>query len=198
MFTTAELTEEFSLEKISGGNAVFNVEKLEWFNHQYIQQMPVDELARRLRFSLDQAGLWDAAYLAGRKEWFAAVIELLRPRAKRLGDFAVQGRIFFADEVEYDPQAVRKHLVGMREHLGALDNALAALTSFDPSSIEAALRALADVRGVKAASLIHAARVAVTGKTASPGLFEVLALLGRMRVHRRLLDAAQLASTHAG
>jgi glutamyl-tRNA synthetase len=74
----------------------------------------------------------------------------------------------------------------MAAHIAALDRAFAALAAFDAASIEAALRALAEARGVKAAAVIHAVRVAVTGKTASPGLFEVLALLGRERVHERL------------
>ena len=74
----------------------------------------------------------------------------------------------------------------------AIDASLAALETFDPASTEAALRALADARGVKAGVLIHAVRVAVTGKTASPGLFEVLALLGRDRVHARLAAARAL------
>jgi glutamyl-tRNA synthetase len=89
-----------------------------------------------------------------------------------------------------------KHLraAGMREHLLALDAAFAELTTFDPASTEAALRMVADSRGVKAASLIHAMRVTVTGKTVSPGLFETLALVGRERVRARIAAALQLVS----
>ena len=82
----------------------------------------------------------------------------------------------------------------MAEHLAALDAAFSALPSFDVTSIEAALRGVADARGVKAASLIHAVRVALTGKTVSPGLFEVAALLGRERTHERLAAARRLIS----
>ena len=107
------------------------------------------------------------------------------------------GRFFFTDAIEYESAAVDKHLraPGMDEHLKAFDAALTALEAFDPASIEAALRATADARGVKAASLIHAVRVTVTGKTASPGLFEVLALLGRVRVRARMAGALGLLST---
>jgi glutamyl-tRNA synthetase len=80
----------------------------------------------------------------------------------------------------------------MSDHLVALDAACAALPSFDPPLIEAALRTVADARGVKPASLIHAARVAVTGKAVSPGLFEVIGLLGHKRTHDRLLAASRL------
>ena len=110
-------------------------------------------------------------------------------------DFVTQGRFFFVDEIDYDPEAASKHLRGMADHLIAFDAACAELATFDPASIEAALRAVADARSVKAASLIHASRVAVTGKAVSPGLFEVLALLGRIRVRERLGAAARLAST---
>ena len=83
----------------------------------------------------------------------------------------------------------------MGAHQTAFDAACAGLATFDPASIETALRAVAEARGVKAASLIHASRVAVTGKAISPGLFDVLALLGRMRVHERLAAASRLAAT---
>jgi glutamyl-tRNA synthetase len=141
------------------------------------------------------AGLWHEDYLGDRHAWFFAVLDLLKPRARRLGDFASQGNFFFTDAIAYDADAVAKHLRGMGEHLAALDRAFAALADFDPSSIEATLRRVADERSVKAAALIHASRVAVTGRTVSPGLFDVLALLGRMRVHARFSAAARLAST---
>jgi glutamyl-tRNA synthetase len=102
----------------------------------------------------------------------------------------------FSDTIEYDSAAVAKHLrvPGMDDHLVALDAALTALETFDPASIEAALRAVADARHVKTASLIHACRVAVTGRSVSPGLFEVLSLLGRSLVHTRLIAAGRLLS----
>jgi glutamyl-tRNA synthetase len=195
LFGKEELVEAFSLDGISGGNAVFNPEKLDWFNQQHMMRLGPDELARRLRPALQAAGLWDDTYLEERHAWFFAVLELFKPRAKRLDDFITQGRFFFADEIEYDQAAAIKHLRGMGDHLIAFDAACAALATFDPGSIEVALRTVADGRHVKAAALIHASRVAVTGKGVSPGLFEVLALLGRIRVHDRLGAAARLAAT---
>ena len=192
-----ELVAAFSLEGISGGNAVFNTEKLDWFNQQHLMRLAPDELGRRLQPWLDRAGLWNDAFLGDRHAWFFAVLELLKPRAKRLGDFAELGRFFFSDAIEYEEAAVEKHLraPGMDEHLLALDEALAKLDAFDAVSTEAAVRATAEARGVKAATLIHAVRVVLTGKTVSPGLFDVLALLGRTRVHSRFLDARRLLLT---
>jgi glutamyl-tRNA synthetase len=191
-----ELVRAFSLEGISGGNAVFNPDKLEWFNQQHIARLAPEELARRIKPSLEAAGLWRDEYLGDRHAWFFAVLELLKPRAKRLDDFAVHGRFFFADAVQYDAAAVEKHLrvPGMRAHLAALDAAFAELPTFDSASTEAALRGTAETRDVKAGSLIHAVRTAVTGTLVSPGLFDVLALVGRERVRARLRAGAELAS----
>ena len=197
IFSRDALVQAFALEGISGGNAVFNTEKLDWFNQQHIMRLAPDELAVRVKPWLVTAGLWRDDYLGDRHAWFFAVLELLRPRAKRLDEFAVLGALFFNDAIEYDSAAVDKHLraPGVDAHLDAIAQALASLETFDPASTEAALRALAEAHGVKAGVLIHAVRVAVTGKTASPGLFDVLALLGRDRVRARLAFARRLLLT---
>lgn len=196
VFSRDELVAAFALEGISGGNAVFNLEKLDWFNQQHIMRLAPEELARRIKPSLEQDGLWRDEYVGDRHAWFFSVLELLRPRAKRLDDFAVQGRFLLSDTLEFDTAAVEKYLraPGIQEHLAALDAAFGELETFDPLSIETALRATADARGVKAATLIHAVRVTVTGKGISPGIFDVLSLLGRSRVHARVTGIAQLLS----
>jgi glutamyl-tRNA synthetase len=196
LFLRDELIAAFDLGGISGGNAVFNVEKLDWFNQQYLFRLPPDELARRVQPWLAAEGMWDSSYLGERHAWFFAVLELLKPRAKTLGEFASAGSFFFVEHPEYSEAAVAKHLRadGMVEHLRALDAAFAELGTFDPVSTESALRSVAEARGVKAATLIHAVRVAVTGKTVSPGLFEVLSLVGRERCRSRLAAAVQLIS----
>jgi glutamyl-tRNA synthetase len=197
LFTAVELKQVFDLRGISGGNAVFNSEKLDWFNQQYIMRLPPDELLTRVRPFFEEAGLWRDEYLADRRAWFSGVLDLLKVRAKRLDEFVPLGCFFFTDEVEYDEKAVAKYLTGtdIAEHLQAVVAAFAALDSpLDPVSVEEATRSVADARGVKAATLIHALRVALTGKTVSPGLFEVAALLGRQRVERRLVRAAAQAA----
>ena len=196
LFTRDELVAAFTLEGISGGSAVFNPEKLDWFNQQHIARLAPDELALRVKPSFEQAGLWRDCYMEDRHAWFFAVLELLKPRAKRLDDFVTQGRFFFTEAFEYEAAAVQKHLAleSMPGHLAALDAAFAELPTFDPGSTEAALRSTADSRGVKPACLIHAVRVATTGKSVSPGLFDVLALVGRIDVRARLQRAAALAA----
>jgi glutamyl-tRNA synthetase len=200
LFSRDGLIEAFDLGGISGGNAVFNPEKLDWFNQQHIMRLAPDEVARRVQPSLVAAGLWDDSLVADRHAWFFAVLELLKPRAKKLEDIVELGRYFFVELPEYDPEAVEKYLRpdGVAERLHALDAAFASLPAFDAASTEAALRTVADATGVKAATLIHAVRVAVTGRTASPGLFEVLSLLGRERTRARLAAALRAVSVAHG
>ena len=124
------------------------------------------------------------------------MLELLKPRVKKLDDIVEVGRFFFVDVPSTTPRRSRStsRPRACAAHLRALDDAFGALATFDAGSTEAALRTVADATGVKAATLIHAVRVAVTGSTASPGLFEVLALLGRERTRARLAAALQLIS----
>jgi glutamyl-tRNA synthetase len=199
LFSRDELVAIFDLQGISGSSAVFNAEKLEWFNQQYLLGLAPEDLVKRLRPLLEAAGLWDEAYATTRHAWFMSVLDLLKPRVKRLGDFVEQGRFFLSDRVDYEPAAVDKHLraPGVADLLTALAGAFADLGSFDAASTEQALRTLAEARGVKAAVLIHAVRVASTGRAASPGLFEVLALLGRERTCARLAAAARLIAPPA-
>jgi glutamyl-tRNA synthetase len=191
VFTRDELVARFTLEGISGGNAVFNPEKLDWFNQQHLALMPPDAIVARLRPSLEAAGLWSADLAGARKAWMAAVVELVRPRARRLTDFVPLLRPFLDADVTRDPAAEAKYLgaAGVLEHLQAWRERLASVEPFDAAATEAALRALAEERGIKAGTLIHATRVAVTGQAVSPGLFDVLVLVGRERAIARL-DAA--------
>jgi glutamyl-tRNA synthetase len=124
------------------------------------------------------------------------VLELLKPRVKRLGQFVDDGRPFFADAIAYDAAAVQKHLgvTGMRAHLLELSRELNGAEPFDVATTEIVLRSLADARGIKPAQLIHATRVAITGRSVSPGLYEVLELIGRVRSCARIEHAASLSS----
>jgi glutamyl-tRNA synthetase len=116
------------------------------------------------------------------------VIALLRPRAKRVTDFVEKGRPFYVDDVVFDPEAVKKHLSAPEPLtlLAGVRHTIAACEPCAAAALEAALRALAEARGVKAGALIHPTRVALTGQTASPGIFEVIELLGRDRVLARI------------
>jgi len=196
LFSRDELVTRFGLDGISGGNAVFNPEKLDWFNQQHIMRLSAGDLATRIEPLLRAAGLWSDRLAGADRPWLEQVIELLKPRARTLGQFVTDGRLFFVEAVDYDPAAVAKylHAAGGRELLSAVQERLQRLPVFSREAIEAALRGLAAERGLKPALPIHMTRVAVTGRTASPGLFEVLELLGRERTQRRLASAVILAT----
>jgi glutamyl-tRNA synthetase len=182
-----ELVASFSLEGISGGNAVFNTEKLDWMNAQYLARLPLEELGHAARPALAAGGLDESPLVINRAS-FHRLLELLRPRVKRTTDVAEQAAPLVREPVIYDAEAVAKHLTvpALGDHLAALAERFAALDTFDEASVEVALRTVANERGIKAGPLIHAVRVAVTGKLASPGLFEVLEWLGKERTLGRL------------
>ncbi len=196
IFTRDELVAAFALEGISGGNAVFSQDKLDWFNQQHICRLASADLAARVQPLLTEAGLWRESFAGGEREWFLRVLELLQPRARKLGQFVDDGRPFFDETISFDDAAVEKHLAvpGMRAHLQTLVSRFSEAQPFDRQSSELVLRSTADERGLKPALLIHATRVAVTGRGVSPGLYEVLELLGQDRVRARLDRAALLAS----
>jgi glutamyl-tRNA synthetase len=188
LFARDELVAAFALDGISGGNAVFNPEKLDWMNAQHLLRLPPDELVRRVRPELEAAGLWSDDLQDERRAWFDRLLALLLPRVKRLGEFAPQATPFLGEIEGYDPAAVSKHLgsPGIAEHVRAIADAYRTLDPFDEPATEAALRALAESRGVKFGALVHATRIALTGRAVSPGLFETLVLIGRERSVRRL------------
>jgi glutamyl-tRNA synthetase len=191
LMTRDELIAAFALEGISGGNAVFNPEKLDWFNQQYLMRLPVEEVARRVEPWLREGGLWTDDLKSSRQEWLHRLLELVRPRVKKMDQFANELRPFLAAALEFDQAAVAKHLAKpeISPAFRALPQTLDTANPFDSATLEPVLRQLAESAGVKAAALIHATRVAVTGRSVSPGLFDVLELLGRDRVIARLHDA---------
>jgi len=176
LFTREELIHRFNLEGISGGNAVFNTEKLDWFNHQHLLRLSDEELIKRLGATGLRADTRSAA-----------ILSLLRPRCKKLTDFAEQVRPFFEDPSGYDPEGVKKHLStpGTADHLRELRKVYEQ-SEWNEAALEKDLRQLAESRTVKAAVLIHGTRLALTGRMVSPGLFEMMVLIGRESVLRRL------------
>ena len=155
-------------------------------------RLTADDILRRIREDLKDAGWWSDDLLNVRFEWMTKVIELLKPRAKKVSEFVPQMRAFFAatpGELLFDEVAVAKHLSdpAVLELCKAFAAKIQEPEPFDAATLEAALRALAVERGVKAGVLIHATRVLVTGQGNSPGLFEVLELVGRDRVVDRLI-----------
>jgi len=190
---TSQLLEKFSLEGVSRTNAVFDRPKLEWFNTQYLQKLPIDELLPEVEAQLRRSGLWKDEWAAGAgREWFSKTVDLLRPRVRLLPDFASWSRAFFTDEFERDPAAKEKFWkepAKIKEMLLRTADALAALTEWSHDPCDHATRAVAEAAGVKAGLLINAIRVAIVGQAVAPPLFDTMVVLGQERVVRRLRDA---------
>jgi glutamyl-tRNA synthetase len=191
LFTRDELVALFTLEGISGGNAVFNPEKLDWFNQQHIGRLPPAELLERIASRLRDAGLWRDSLATTESDWIGAVLELIKPRVKKLDQLVDELRPFLVDEPEMDGAAAAKHLTAdARPVLVELAASIETDPPRDAAQFESRLRGLAAARQLKAAALIHATRVGVTGRAVSAGLFDVLMLLGAARVSHRLRRAA--------
>jgi glutamyl-tRNA synthetase len=183
-----ELIRFFSFAGVGKKGAVFDEKKLEWLNSQYVSAMPVAAIRAAIRGELEERGVWNASLTAERGAWFERVLEILKARSRKLSDLARDCRIFLSDDFDYNPEAVAKHLkdpeTGAR--MGKLRSALAAAEPFDEKTTEEALRKTAEDLGVAAAKLIHPLRLALTGQSVSPGVFEVLVLVGRERALHRL------------
>jgi len=186
-----ELVAHFSLEQVGKSAGVFNPEKLQWVNFQRLKATPPEELARQVVPFLERAGLpvpQDPA-------WLARVVATLRDRAKTLVELAEFCGFYLVDTIEPEPKAAAKHLTPeVAPALGDLDARLAALGAWDEPSIEEAFQATIGAHGLKLGQLAQPVRVAMTGGTVSPGIYEVLAVLGRERSLARLRRAmARLA-----
>jgi len=189
---TTDLLQKFSLEGVSRTNGVFDRAKLEWFNTQYLQKLPMDDLLPQVEGQLKQDGLWKREWAGGEGHaWFSRTVDLLRPRIRLLPDFSHWSRAFFSDEFAIDPAAKGKFWKDEKVPtlLGKLADALAALTEWNHDACDHASRQVAEDAGVKAGLLINATRVAIVGQAVAPPLFDTMTVLGQERVVRRLRAA---------
>lgn len=189
LFSLEELERLFELGRVGANPAIFNLEKLEWMNAQHLKRLPEAERVRRVEEFLSARGhdlSWRPA------EWRVAFVRALGERLKTLADAERVGAFALVEALVPDPGAWAT--VRARDDAGTrletLADALVAVSPYELEPLERATRALAASLGGKAGELIGLARVALTGSTASPGIFEVMALLGREVTVRRLRDAA--------
>ncbi len=189
---TKELIEKFSLSGVSRTNGVFDRPKLEWFNTQYLQKLPIEDLLPFVEAELKRSGLWKEEWASGPgHEWFSKTVDLLRPRVRFLPDFSSWSRAFFSDDFEIEEAGKTKFWKDPKvpELMRALADALAKLTEWNHDACDHASRAVAESAGVKAGLLINATRVAIVGQSVAPPLFDTMVALGQDRVVRRLRAA---------
>jgi glutamyl-tRNA synthetase len=197
IFTKEELIQHFSLAEINKAAAVFDPDKLLWLNAHYLRLLPADQLIRELLPHLVREGIVkspdevDRAYLV-------RAADSVRERSKTLVEMSHWLRFYFADHIIYDEKAAAKFLAPQAAPLlTKLVHALEGLAAFDATAIEQAFQHLIAAQGVNLGAVAQPARVALTGGTVSPSIYEVMAILGRERVLTRLRSALEWITSRA-
>jgi glutamyl-tRNA synthetase len=189
-----EMVELFTSDGLGNSPSVFDLTKFEWVNGQYMQKADPDRLAGMLcDFLAREVGAEEAASVS--REQFARIAPLLQPRAKSVLDMLEQSRPFIVDAsfLSYDEKAVKKFLTDETKPLLAeIADRLEALDEFAEAGLEDVLRRFIEEKDIKFKVVAQPIRVAITGKTQSPGLFETMVVLGREQTLARLRRAVEL------
>lgn len=188
VFSREQLVSLFSTGNLGGSAAVFDTQKLDWLNAHYLKECPQDRLLALLVEFVRRED-WAAGLAAIDEAVLAGAIPLLAPRAKTLKDMARQSRMFLADaeSLPRDAAAVERFLTeAAKDRLRAFRGRLAAVADFGEGPLEAAAKAFIEELGIPFKEIAQPLRVALTGQTASPGLFETMRVLGKERTLSRL------------
>ncbi|MEY4705332.1 MAG: Glutamate--tRNA ligase [Nitrospirota bacterium] len=186
LFTRQELIEKFSWKNVQTSPAVFNPEKLIWVNAEYIKISQPAQVAQALVPLLEAAGLRDEVRAVS-ADWLAQLVILVKERAKTLVEMVDWVRPYFGQAVTFDEEAAKKFLTpAIASALGKLLTRFEAFPTFSKQPWEETFKQLVEAEGMKMGQLAQPVRVALTGRTASPGLFEVMEILGRDRTLFRL------------
>jgi glutamyl-tRNA synthetase len=191
IFFLDQLIQEFSLERVGKSGAVFNVDKLNWLNQQHIKIKSNEELARLIKPHIQKEGWTNIE-----DQYLLKVIGLMKERLTFPQDFIEMSRYFFLDPKSFDEAGFKKNWESESgERLKLFADRLEVLPEYIHESIEVALRKLSEELLIKPSKLIHPVRLALSGRTIGPGLFEMMELLGKETVIRRLLYAAHKFKT---
>jgi glutamyl-tRNA synthetase len=188
-----QLIENFSLERVVKAPASLDVKKLWSFEDHYMQQLPLKQkVAAMLRY-LQQAGLVPTPTPCEVGPKLTQIVEAAGDRLKVFGDILAYADFFFVDEIAYDEKAFDKHLrkPGAAQLVAGFRDRLTALDDFSIGSLETALTAFVAEQGIKIGDIIHALRVATTGKSVGPGLYDCLSILGKPTVNKRIERALE-------
>ena len=182
IFSLKELESEFTLERVGKSGAVFNLEKLHWMNTEHFRRKPDAALLELARPTLDAAGITGIP-----DGYMLQVIRLLKERVERPEEFASSGMYFFRDPDSYDEQARKKHWKPeTARHIRQVLAGFRDLSSFAPGDVESVVRTAAGSLGIGAGALIHPLRLIITGVALGPGLFELMAVIGKETCVRRI------------
>ena len=186
IFSRAELIEKFSLEAVGKSAGVFNPEKLLWLNAHYLKTRPLSQLADDVVPFIQAKGY----PVPPDKKWRERMVATLQERAKTLVELVEMAHFYLSDDIKYDEKAAKKFLTSeIRAPLSELIEKLEAIGDFDEKNIEAAFTEVLLRHDLQLGKLAQPVRVTLTGSTVSPGIYEVLAVLGKERALKRLKDA---------
>jgi len=186
-FTRDELIEVFDLENIGKSAGVFDLDKLQAVNAEHIMAASPQDLVAPLKPFMEKAGIEIEA-----DDYIVQVIETLQPRSKTLADMAEAALFYYQSDIAYDEKAAKKFLKSAAlDPLKLLADKLEALEDYTQSGLEDVFKAVMDETELKLGKIAQPVRVALTGRTASPGIFEIIAILGKERVLPRLRKAIQ-------
>ena len=190
--TPQELIEAFSIDGLAKKSGVFDLQKLEWLNGQYLNDLPPDELLKEVGGLYVEQGFIAESDIDDRREFLLEVIIQLKERCRLLPEFAERGVFFFNDPESYEEKGVKKHYktIEVADRLDTLADMFETLDEFTVEATEDAMRTLAEKLEIGGGKLIHPTRLAVSGMTFGPGLFEMLVLVGRERVVQRMRTAS--------
>ena len=192
IFSLQDTVTQFELEKMSKKAAVYDTKKLTWMNGQYLSALPLEAVLPEAKIFFIKSGLVDEAWLEANKDYFARLVDVVRVRVKTLQEVVEAAEYFFKEVESYDEKGVGKHFKPeAAELLTVCINALEALETFDLASTEAAYNKIAEEQGLSLGKVVHPTRLALTGRTVSPGLFDVMVLLGKETTLSRMRKAVQ-------
>lgn len=192
IFTLEETIKLFELEQMSKKAAVYDTKKLTWMNGQYLSELPLEKILPEAETFFIKDGLVTKEWLAENKEYFAKLVDTVRVRVKTLQEVADASAYFFKDVEAYDEKGVAKHFKPEAAEL--LEKCIAALEAdevFDLTSTEAIYNKIAADNGLALGKVIHPTRLALTGRTVSPGMFDVMVLLGKEKTLARMRKAVE-------
>lgn len=192
LFTLNETVDLFELEQMSKKAAIYDTKKLTWMNGQYLSELPLEKILPEAKAFFIKDGLVTEDWFTNHEEYFAKLVDVVRVRVKTLQEVADASTYFFKDITEYDAKGVAKHF--KPESVAILEQCIAAIEAddvYDLATTEAAYNKIAADNDLSLGKVIHPTRLALTGRTVSPGMFDVMVLLGKEKTLDRLHKAVE-------
>jgi glutamyl-tRNA synthetase len=193
LFSINELIKGFTLDKVSSHSAIFDMEKLNWFNGEYLKVMPEEKYVKMLLPYLQESGLIGTSVNDEQFNWLKKVVSLMKSRVRNFRQFIEYADYFFTDnfKIEADSKKVLEQ-EGVKETLNELAKRLEGLAEWSEESIEQAVRDIANEMNLKGKQIIHPTRVSLSGKKIGPSLFALMEVLGKEINVQRLEQTAKL------